>query len=185
MDLTEFVDDDLMDDSTDARFEPQNSSESHQHVGAQLADTPGRASHDRVPSSPTPSSHRLPSTPNKAPSCLASKQEPLINDPQYQKTATALIQGINKTYAEWSKRKREFQLAITKSKTNSLSAGSAVEQRLEDTMAKGDIEYGKLRAIDEKYVLNEVITQEEQLMSANAMHELVKLSKSGLKIKLF
>ena len=175
MDLTEFVNDNMDDDITTG---------SRTQTAAPEVKSPPRR---KTPPLSSASSH------NDNPSSIseqashATRPQPdrMIDDPTYRKTAASLIQNINKTYAEWSKRKREFQLAITKSQTNALSAGSVVERKLVETMEKGDAEYSKLKVIDEKYVLNEVINQHEQLEAAKSMQEMVKLAKAGQKIKLF
>ena len=97
----------------------------------------------------------------------------------------SLVQNINKTYAQWSKVKREFQLTVTKSQANPLSKDSAVEKRLVGIMQRGDELYGQLRSCEEKYVLNQIINQDEQMKAASVMTDLVSLAKGGQKTKLF
>ena len=119
------------------------------------------------------SAPHVPTTPDK-----------MTSDPAYIKTATTLIQNISKSHAEWTKRSREFQLTLTKSKNNKNTADSELEKLLVATIAKGDKDNEKLRAMEEKYVLNQVITQEEQSECRLAMSRMINAAKQGQKTKL-
>ena len=186
IDLTEDVNDNLREETTTASRQqfPASSSATPDIQPRQTHPGPSDTSHQRTISAADKEEPRASTQqPVRRPDA-ASKQNSVVEDSSYKKVAATLIQNINKTYAEWSKRKREFQLAVTRSQNNPLSAGSAVEKKLIEQMDLGEVEIDKLKVIDEKYVLNEVISQSEQLEAAKTMQELLKLVKNGQKFKL-
>lgn len=118
------------------------------------------------------------------PSSAVRAADPMINDPSYVKTMNGLLGAMSKAYNSWTTRKREFQLAVTKSKNSATTGGSILEQKLNDIVVKGDEEYAKLFSIEEKYVLNVIIGQAEQASATTSMDELAKLAKAGGRTKL-
>ena len=107
----------------------------------------------------------------------------MINDPSHQKAMTGMLQSMNKAYANWSKKKREFSLAVTKSKASKATNGSTLEVRLEEIITEGDAKYAKMQSIEQKYVLNQLIDQSEQLAVTTLIDKLSTLAKNGDKTK--
>ena len=115
---------------------------------------------------------------------MGSPESKLVQDTEYIKTISTLIQHINKAHVEWARRSNEFQLTLTKSKNNQNTKDSTLEHMLVKLVKAGEEENMKLRAVEEKFVLSQLITQDEQIQSKQTMAKIVKTIKDGQKLKL-
>ena len=139
---------------------------------------------DNLPS-PSPSPPRTSSTPAETQIQADKDMDKIIHDPEYMKSTSALIQTINKAHVEWARKQNELQLCLTRSKNNKNTQGSELERQLEAVISNGDAENQKLGIVEEKFVLNKVITQEEQAEVKTTIARIGKASKNGAKVKHF
>ena len=107
----------------------------------------------------------------------------LVQDTEYIKTMTTLVQHINKAHSEWGKKNNEFNLVLTKSKANINTRGSHLEGLLQKLVSEVQTEDDKLRKVEVKFVLNQLITHDEQIACKTIMATIVKKIKDGQKIK--
>ena len=133
--------------------------------------------------SPSPSPPRQHEQSQQTTVADSKKESNLVRDPDYVKGVAALIQIINKTHVEWAKKSNELNLTLTRTRANKNTAGSELEKKLANEVKNGDTANQQLRVVEEKYVLQKVITQAEQSEVKNVIARIGKASKNGSKIK--
>lgn len=145
---------------------------------------------EMTPGSGYPAGREIPTTPISASasphmaSPMGSPQASIVNDPEYVKSVTTLIQNINTCHVQWARKSNEYTLILTKSKSNPNTKDSPLETALARLLKEADEQNVALRTVEEKFVLNQLITPDEQIRSKQVIANIVKKIKDAQKIKV-
>lgn len=147
--------------------------------------TPVRAPQQDIPSTPNLDARRI-SSPCGSPGLEVDKPAAaaVMNDPEYVKNVSSLMQAINRAHVEWARKQNELNLCLTRSKNDSKTRDSQLEKMLAQQIEKGDAENLKLRSVEEKFVLGRLITQSEQTDVKDTIVKIGEAAKNGKKLKL-
>ena len=94
-----------------------------------------------------------------------------------------VLQLLHKVSGEWNRKGREFNLAIAKASTNSLTKDSAVERALRGVVDEATKLLKNMEAIEERYATGKDVSSAKQRLIKASSVKIYDLIKSGNKLK--
>lgn len=110
---------------------------------------------------------------------------PAATDIDYENNMSTLITNIHKADGEWSRKRRDLNMAIARCTMNSATANTPAQFQLQNNVDQADGIATELSELERRHVTGHLISHTEQNEAKKKMTDLLQITKDSNKIKSF